>query len=268
MPGLHRGARLIVVEGDLERVLVMLDRLRVGDGVLRDVGDGAPVGAPRVRRHAGPGLGEPDRVAALHAQHPDLPLPGGGVGRHEGQPVARGRPLGRADAVALVRERAAGAVGHVHEVELAVRLVLLPVPPADDDRDLLAVGTDLRTAHLHEGAQVGEAEGGVRAGGVGGRRVGTRRLLRGDRVRGGDSDGQHERDRFHDAHIWVPVTVSDPAIPTAAANARRATCVRHYAASSHGPSVTTDSFFISGISAVAITVPITATMPSFMNRFV
>ncbi len=44
--------------------------------------------------------------------------------------------------------------------------------------------------------------------------------------------------------------------------------VSHYAASSHGPSVTTDNFFINGIRAAAITVPITATIPSFMNRFV
>jgi hypothetical protein len=41
-----------------------------------------------------------------------------------------------------------------------------------------------------------------------------------------------------------------------------------HAVSSQGPSLTADSLFMVGINAAAITVPITATIPSFVNRFV
>jgi len=44
-------------------------------------------------------------------------------------------------------------------------------------------------------------------------------------------------------------------------------CVPYYAAASHGPSLTADSFFIVGITAAAIRVPSTATKPNFVKRF-
>ena len=64
----------------------------------------------------------------------ELRILGGGVDGFEGEAVAFGRPARRADAFAIVRERARGAGGDVDDEQLAVGAILLEIDARDGRR--------------------------------------------------------------------------------------------------------------------------------------
>ena len=98
------------------------------------------------------------RLAAVHGQHEDLRsgflfFPSF---RKERQPIARGRPLWRAQSFADVGERPLRTRGNVHEHELAVVTVLVPIHARHNDDDGLSIRRNLRVGDADDLLEVAQ----------------------------------------------------------------------------------------------------------------
>ena len=166
----HRrgGGREVVVVANLEGVVVGLDRLLVRRLVGRDVGDVAPVRAPRELLDAFRGVRDLSRIAAAHREDEELGLRGlarAGLAE-EREPVAARRPARRGHVLAPVgqRPRARARGRQRQEHELALPRVVLDVGARDDADDGFPIRRDLRVRHAHDPVEVGNLHAARRAG--------------------------------------------------------------------------------------------------------
>src|SRR6185437_1142367 len=97
----QRGAGEEVVVGDLERVVMCLDRLGIGRLVRTDEGELRTVRTPAEGVDSMLDVGEAHGVAAIHRHDVELAFLGLVVLGDEGQPAAVGRPAWRAESLAL-----------------------------------------------------------------------------------------------------------------------------------------------------------------------
>jgi len=150
----------VVPVHDVRVVLLLAFLLLVRGG--RDggrEGDPLPVGAPREGGDGGAVARQPRGLAAVRGDEPDLArllhvfLVGPPLRQERNRPAVGGkaRPL-----VALRRggQPARRARGDVREPDVRVEQVLLEVPCADDVRDGLTVGRDLRVRDRLQGEHV------------------------------------------------------------------------------------------------------------------
>ncbi len=189
-PDMDRQGRLrgeIVVVADLESVIAFFDLFFVLRLVLGRESDRGAIGFPGKVLHAGRGIGDPQRVAAVHRQDVDLMV--GGVARaargHEGQAVPCWRPTRLADTAPFAGQDTMLARGHIHEYQLGVGAILLEVWPADDDGNRFAIRGQLRMAHAHELVDIIQLQSARR---------GRKFLV----CRGCPADHGHEQDSGHE----------------------------------------------------------------------
>jgi len=117
-----------------------------------------PVWAPRKLLDSERRAADLVRVATVHGQHEDLRdrvlfFPSFGKER---QPIARRRKLRRAQSFADVGERPLRARGNVHEHELAVVTVFVPVDARHNDDDGLSIRRNLRAGNVDDFLEVAQ----------------------------------------------------------------------------------------------------------------
>ena len=179
----------VIVVADFEGVEVLLDFLFIFGFVGSDEGDLLAVGAPCELLDAVGYIGEAMRFTSGHRQDEELELGifRGRIDRFKRESVAFGRPTRRADAFAIVRQRARSAARNVDDEQIAVGAVLLEIDARQHEGDRFSVGRNLR---IGDGRNFGEVVEFDRArwrqrlllrGGGSGRLLRLLRRLRGSR---------------------------------------------------------------------------------------
>ncbi len=162
--GQGRPLRQVVVVADLETVLALLHGLAVLRHVLGDEGECAAVRPPGELLHAGPGVGDLQRVAAVHWHDENLPMTllvrrdRRGPLREERQSFPARRPARLGQLQPATRQDTLPAGHHVHQNEFRLVPVVVVIGSRYDDDDRFPVGGNLRVADPHQAGQVFETD--------------------------------------------------------------------------------------------------------------